>query len=107
MNVPTGHMSPPAGQMSAPAGVTNAPAAQVTGSRPILMRVLVRSWEYRHPCVWARVRLVCGVFNAALGVLLLSAGQALGPFAWLGLVPLAGAALIFWTVYQLQHSVQA
>ena len=75
--------------------------------RPVLMRVLVRSWEYRRPRVWAGVRFACGVFNVALGVLLLSSGQWIGAFAWLGLVPLAGAALIFWTVYRLQHSVPA
>ncbi len=76
-------------------------------SRPVLMRVLVRSWEYRRPHVWARVRFACALFNAGLGVLLLSSGQWIGAFAWLGLVPLAGAALIFWTVSRLQHSVPA
>ena len=75
--------------------------------RPVLMRVLVRSWEYRRPRVWARVRFACAVFNVGLGLLLLSSGQWIGAFAWLGLVPLAGAALIFWTVSQLQHSVLA
>jgi hypothetical protein len=53
------------------------------------------------------VRFACGVFNLALGVLLLSSGQWIGAFAWLGLVPLAGAALIFWTVYDLRHGVPA
>jgi hypothetical protein len=76
-------------------------------SQPLLMRFLVRSWEYRHPQVWVRVRLACGVFNLGLGVLLLASGPWLGSFAWLGAIPLAGAALIFWTVYRLQHSVQA
>ena len=79
----------------------------VAVSRPALMRVLVRSWEYRRPRVWAGVRFACGVFNVALGVLLLSSGQWIGAFAWLGLVPLAGAGLIFWTVYQLQRGVPA
>ena len=71
------------------------------------MRVLVRSWEYRRPHLWAGVRFGCGVFNVALGVLLVSSGPWIGAFAWLGLVPLAGAALIFWSVYQLQRSVPA
>ncbi len=45
------------------------------------------------PCLW--------IWNLFLGVLLLSYGY------WAGLVPLAGAALIFWTVYRLlQHSVR-
>ena len=51
--------------------------------------------------------LPVAVFNFGLGVLLLASGQWLGPLAWLGAVPLAGAALIFWTVYRLQHSVPA
>jgi len=38
-------------------------------------------------------------------VLLLASGHWLGPFAWLGLIPLAGSALLFWTGYRLQHSV--
>jgi hypothetical protein len=67
------------------------------------MKLLVRSWEYRHPRAWVRVRFACGIFNLGLGVLLLASGHWLGPFAWLGALPLAGAALIFWTVYRLQH----
>jgi hypothetical protein len=70
------------------------------------MKLLVRSWEYRHPRAWVRVRFACGIFNLGLGVLLLASGHWLGPFAWLGALPLAGAALIFWTVYRLQHSAQ-
>jgi len=41
------------------------------------------------------MRLTCGIFNAGLGVLLLFYGFSVGA------VPLAGAALIFWTAYQL------
>jgi len=80
-----------------------APNGNVPSSRSLLMRFLVRSWEYRHPHAWVRVRVVCGVFNLGLGVLLLASGPWLGPLAWLGLLPLAGAALIFWTVYRLQQ----
>ena len=76
-------------------------------SRSVLMRFLVRSLEYRHPHVWVRVRVACGVFNVVLGVLLLASGHWLGPLAWLGVLPLAGAALIFWTTYRLQTSVQS
>jgi signal transduction histidine kinase len=47
------------------------------------------------------------VFNVVLGVLLLAAVRWIGPLAWLAALPLAGAALIFWTVYRLQQdSVQ-
>ena len=76
-------------------------------SRPVLMRFLVRSREYRHPQVWVRVRVACGIFNLVLGVLLLASVHWLGPLTWLAVLPLAGAALIFWTVYRLQTSVQS
>jgi hypothetical protein len=78
-----------------------APIDNVLPPRSVLMRFLVRSWEYRHPRAWARFRLACGVWNLFLGVVLLSYGY------WVGLVPLAGAALIFWTAYRLQASVQS
>jgi hypothetical protein len=74
-------------------------------SRSVLMRFLVRSREYRNPHVWVRVRVACGVFNVVLAVLLLTSGRWLGPLAWLGVLPLAGATLIFWTAYRLQTSV--
>jgi hypothetical protein len=49
-----------------------APTENVPLSRSVLMRFLVRSWEYRHPQVWARVRVACGFWNLVLGVLLLA-----------------------------------
>jgi signal transduction histidine kinase len=61
------------------------------------MRFLVRSWEYRHPRAWGVFRFAAGVWNLILGVLLLSYGY------WVGLVPLLGSVLIFWTVYRLQQ----
>jgi signal transduction histidine kinase len=77
-----------------------APTDNAPPSRSVLMRFLVRSWEYRHPRAWAVFRLTAGVWNLILGVLLLSYGY------WVGLVPLLGSVLIFWTVYRLQqHSV--
>ena len=83
------------------------PNDNVPSSRSVLIRFLVRSWEYRHPHVWVRVRVACGVFNVVLGVLLLASAHWLGPLTWLAALPLAGAALIFWTVYRLQSSVQS
>jgi hypothetical protein len=71
------------------------------------MTFLVRSREYRHVHTWVRVRFGCGIFNLALGVLLLASGHWLGSLAWLGLLPLAGSALIFWTAYRLQASAQS
>jgi signal transduction histidine kinase len=67
------------------------------------MRLLVRSWEYRRPRLWVGVRFVCGIFNVVLGVVLLASVHWLGEFTWLAALPLAGAALIFWTVYGLQQ----
>ncbi len=76
-----------------------APADNVPSSQPVLMRLLVRSWEYRRPRLAVGVRIASGIFNVVLGVS--------GPLALLGLLPWAGAALIFWTVYRLQASVQS
>jgi hypothetical protein len=49
-----------------------APTDNVTPTQPVLMRFLVRLWEYRHPRAWVRARFACGIFNLGLGVLLLS-----------------------------------
>ena len=81
----------------------NARADKVIPSQSVLMRFLVRSWEYRRPRLWVGVRVACGIFNVVLGVLLLASVQQLGPLAWLAALPLAGAVLIFWTVYRLQQ----
>ena len=83
------------------------PNGNAASSRSALMRFLVRSWEYRHPQAWVRARVACGVFNLVLGVLLLASGHWLGSLAWLGALPLAGAALIFWTAYRLRASAQS
>ena len=80
-----------------------APNDNARSSRPVLQRFLVRSWEYRRPRLWVGVRLACGIFNVVLGVLLLALVHQLGPLTWLAALPLAGAALIFWTVYRLQQ----
>jgi signal transduction histidine kinase len=83
------------------------PADNVPAAEPVLMRFLVSSWEYRRPRLWVGVRVAAGIFNVALGVLLLASVRWLGPLTALAALPLAGAALIFWTVYRLQRdSVQ-
>jgi hypothetical protein len=74
--------------------------------RSVLMRLLVRSWEYRRPRLAIGVRRASGVFNVVLGVVLLGSAPWTGPLASLGLLPLAGAALIFWTVHHLESSVR-
>jgi hypothetical protein len=65
-----------------------APAEQITPSRSVLMRFLVRSWEYRRPRLGLGVRVACGIFNVVLGVLLLATFQRLGPLMWLAALPL-------------------
>src|SRR5438552_4002002 len=55
------------------------------------------------PRLWVGVRFACGIFNVVLGVLLLASVHRLGSLTWLAALPLAGAALIFWTVYRLQQ----
>ena len=82
----------------------HAPNDNVSSPRSLLMRFLVRSREYRHPHAWVRVRVACGIFNLVLGVLLLASAHWLGPLTWLAALPLAGAALIFWTAHRLQTS---
>ncbi len=81
----------------------HAPADSVPRPQSVLMELLVRSWEYRRPRLWVGVRVAAGVFNLVLGVLLLAAVHWLGPLTWLAALPLAGAALIFWTVDRLQQ----
>jgi hypothetical protein len=95
-----------AGHLSAQEAPMNERNGSTAPARSALMRFLVRSREYRHPHAWVRVRVACGVFNVVLGVVLLSSGHWLGSLAWLGVLPLAGAVLIFWTANRLQASVQ-
>jgi hypothetical protein len=83
-----------------------ATAGTIPPSRSVLERLLVRSWEYRRPRRYAGVRIACGIFNVVLGVALLASVPWAGPLAWLGVLPLAGAALIFWTVRRLQANAQ-
>ena len=81
----------------------SAPADSSPPARPVLMRLLVREFEYRRPRLYVGVRIGCGIFNVVLGVALLASLPWAGPLALLGVLPLAGAALIFWTVYRLQQ----
>lgn len=69
--------------------------------RSLPARFLIRSREYRNPGVWLNVRLACAIFNLGLGIVMFSLG------VWEGVIPLAAAALIFWTRSVLQHSVQS
>jgi|SRR5215469_3426020 len=80
-----------------------APTDSMPPSSSALMRFLVRSREYRRPKLWSAIRLACGIFNVVIGVAILALLPRLGSLTWLAALPLAGAALIFWTVYRLQQ----
>jgi hypothetical protein len=56
--------------------------------RSILEKLLVKKWEYSFPSFFLGLRLAIGVTLDAVGVLLL-------PHIYLGLLPLAFAALAF------------
>jgi signal transduction histidine kinase len=81
----------------------SAPADGVPASRSVVMRLLVREFEYRRPRLYTGVRIASGIFNLLLGVALFASVPWTGSAALLGVVPLGGAALIFWTVYRLQQ----
>jgi hypothetical protein len=58
-----------------PGGIPmHAPDDNVPPRRPVLERILIRSWEYRHLRAWAGVRIAFGVVLAVLGVITLAAG---------------------------------
>ena len=73
---------------------------------PVLERLLVMPREYRRPRLWVGVRVACGIFNVILGIGLLAFARQLGALTWLAALPLAGAALIFWTARRLQASAR-
>ena len=56
---------------------------------------------YRHPRAWAGVLIASGGWNLLLGVLMLGYGF------WLGLLPLAASALMFWIGYRLYQTTQS
>ena len=56
--------------------------------RSILEKLLVKKWEYSFPRFFLGLRLAIGVILVAVGLLLL-------PHTYLGLLPLAFAALAF------------
>lgn len=85
----------------------HATADNSPSSQPVLMRFLVRSQEYRRPRFWVRVRVAAAIFNVVLGVALLASVRWLGPLTWLAALPLAGVAVIFWTVYRLRASARS
>ena len=71
----------------------HAPTGNAAPPRSVLNRLLLRSWDYRHPRVWAGVRFAVGIWLVFLGGLLLSDG-----YLWATLL-LVAAAVLFWVGY--------
>ncbi len=74
--------------------------------RSLLIRLLVKERDYRRPRFWMRLRLACASWNLVLGLALLSASRWIGQYSWLGLISLAGAALLFTTAFHLRRFIQ-
>ena len=72
----------------------HAPTGNVAPRRSVLNRLLLRSWDYRHPRVWAGVRYAVGICLVFLSGLLLSDG-----YLWATLL-LVAAAVLFWVGYR-------
>ena len=72
----------------------HAPTGNVAPPRSVLNRLLLRSWDYRHPRVWAGVRYAVGICLVFLSGLLLSDG-----YLWATLL-LVAAAVLFWVGYR-------
>jgi hypothetical protein len=65
--------------------------------RPVLQRILIRSWEYRHLRFWAGFRIVGGIALAFCGIATLSVNA----YGWtaLFLVPAAlNLAFGYWEI---------
>ena len=52
----------------------HAPTGNAAPPRSVLDRLLLRSWDYRHPRVWPSVRLAAGIWLVFVGGLLLADG---------------------------------
>jgi hypothetical protein len=81
-----------------------APTENLTPQLSVLARFPFWSQVFRHPRVWMGVLFASGSWNLFLGILMLSYGY------WLGLLPLAASALMFWIgsrLYQIAQSQPA
>lgn len=81
--------------------VMKTPTENVTPSRSVIMKLLARPFDYRHPQATGAVRLVVGIWWLILGALLISGGFWWGASLWVA------AALFFWVGYHLQPSAQS
>jgi hypothetical protein len=71
----------------------HAPTGAAAPPRSVLDRLLLRSWDYRHPRVRAGVRFAAAIWLVFVGGLLLSDG-----YLWATLLLLV-AAVLFWVGY--------
>ncbi len=72
-----------------------APNGDVTRPEPLIMRILVRPFIYRHPKAWGSMYLAVGTWLVILGVILCSVGF------WWGAALIAAGALELWIAYRL------
>ena len=82
----------------------HATTGHTTPSRSVLTRLPYWSSVFRHPRIGMGVLFTSGSWNLFLGILMLSYGY------WLGLLPLAAAAVLFWAgarVSQISQSQPA
>jgi hypothetical protein len=78
-----------------------APTDNVPYPRPLIMRILVRKFVYRHhPKAWAGLAFAAGTWLLILGVILCAVGY------WWGAALIAVAALESWVAIHLVQSVQ-
>ena len=71
----------------------HAPTGNAAPPRSVLSRVVLRSWDYSHPRVWAGVRFAVGIWLVFVGGLLLADG-----YLWATLL-LVAAAVLLWAGY--------
>jgi hypothetical protein len=65
-------------------------------ARSLVMRALVRSWEYRNPRVWASARAVVGTVVILLGAILCGVGYWWGALVMaVGVLAIVVAGLMF------------
>jgi len=77
-------------------GITmRAPTANVTSSRPLILRILVRPYAYRHPRLFGGACLAAGLWLVLLGVILCSYGF------WWGALLIGIGGLELWVAYHL------
>jgi signal transduction histidine kinase len=72
-----------------------APNGDVTRPEPLIMRILVRPFIYRHAKAWGSMYLAVGTWLVILGVILCSVGF------WWGAALIAVGALELWIAYRL------